>query len=798
MQNYRAGITCYEREKSMLKRLKFRQLLTRLLYFKSPYSGKHVTANNSFILGDWTVEPELGRISREGRQINLQPQVMGLLVYLSRHHKEVVSSEELLANIWEDRVVTSGSIYSCLRQLREALGDDAHNPSYIKTIPKHGYRLIAPITILENHKHVTRAGRGAKSTSEGMRFKSLRKVPMLIAIAGLALIVTAVFLFRLQAPVDSNDIAGIVPEKSIAVLPFIDMTPEQDHGWFSDGMSEEILNKLAQLPGLKVTGRTSSFLFRQSEEDLQSIGKKLGVAHLLEGSVRRDGDRVRITAQLIRAEDGFHIWSQVYDRDITDTIAIQEDISRNIANALMLQLSEDTNRANTTTVSIYPEYSAYELYLQALSLMDQNTKLTLMTAVTKLKKALEINSQFADAHVAIARAYSKLAFKGYYGDSWLNELRELSQPHLDQAFTIDPDNADAYVVQGELYLGDNRRRLQSHKKALSLNPNLYTAHMSLAVLKMGELVSWNETLPYLDRAIEIEPLSVEAATLRILFLGFIPHRWDEAEAVITNLKQRNPEHTDVKLMEAAWLLKIRGKPSEAVPILEDMLIFDPDNVFAKSYLTKAWYTLGETERAIKLPGGSIHWRYVLAPDREASLQQLNNEPNWDPDLDYGRRLLSAYAYSMLRDWQSTVDVLSQDSQDLDKFTELYIEDLALNHSPAMSLAVAYKALGNQALYEKFAAFEKNAVNIRTDNGKLHNIEYSRAMARFYAMEGNGYEAILELNRLITQGPNDPRELFHPAFDEIRDDPEFIKLEQLQRQRVNSERKKLGMAALPEI
>jgi TolB-like protein/DNA-binding winged helix-turn-helix (wHTH) protein len=759
-----------------------------------------VTANDSFILGDWTVDPDLGRISREGRQINLQPQVMDLLVYLATHHKEVVSTDELLANIWEDRIVTSSSIYSCLKQLREALGDDAQNPSYIKTIPKRGYCLIAKVEFPESHSEVTTASTAVDRAFWGNPFKSSRKSFVLAAVAGLAIIMAVVLLYEFRTPKHPEEKTDYVPEKSIAVLPFTDMTPELDHGWFSDGMSEEILNKLAQLPGLKVTGRTSSFLFRQPEEDLQSIGAKLGVAHLLEGSVRKDGERVRVTAQLIRAKDGFHIWSQVYDRDITDTIAIQDDISGSIANALKLQISDDkSQQPNVLTAAIHPEYSAYELYLQSRALMDQNTKLTLMSALSKLEKALRIDPRFANAHVAMARTYQKLTrFSGYYsGNSWPGEMKNLAQPHLDLALAIDPNNGNAYVVQGDIYVGEKQQALQAYKKALSLNPNLYKAHMSLGVLQLEELVSWNDIMPHLDRAIEIEPLSVEAAQLWVMFLSFIPHRWSEAETVIANLKQRSPELTDVKLIEAMWLLADRGQLSEAIPILEDILVLDPDNAWAKDLLTKAWYMLGETERAMKMPGGRIFWRYVLAPDREASLQQLRAEPEWDPNIDFGRRVLAAYAYVMLRDWQSAIDLLEPDSLDLDEFTDIHAQNLGQNVSPAMSLAVAYKGLGDQAMYEKFANFEKNAVNIRTDNGKLHNFEYSRAMARLNAMEGNGYEALLELNRLISKGPNDPRELLHPAFDAIHDDPGFVKLVQLQRQRVNEERGKLGLAALPD-
>ena len=150
---------------------------------------------------------------------------------------------------------------------------------------------------------------------------------------------------------------------------------------------------------------------------------------------------------------------------------------------------------------------------------------------------------------------------------------------------------------------------------------------------------------------------------------------------------------------------------------------------------------------------------------------------------------------MLRDWQSAIALLEKDSQNLNHFTNVYVGNLAQNESPAMSLAVAYKALGNQEMYKKFADLEKYAVNIRTDHGQLRNFAFSRAMARLFALEGETEKARLELKRLITLGPNDPRELLHPAFDEMRTTPEFKKLEVLQLERTNSERAAMNLTLL---
>jgi hypothetical protein len=151
---------------------------------------------------------------------------------------------------------------------------------------------------------------------------------------------------------------------------------------------------------------------------------------------------------------------------------------------------------------------------------------------------------------------------------------------------------------------------------------------------------------------------------------------------------------------------------------------------------------------------------------------------------------------MLRDWQSAIDLLASDALDLDELSKsMYVQNLAQNDSPAMSLATAYKNLGDKENFEKYAAFERKAVNIRTENGKLHNHQYSRAMARLDAMEGRPHEAMLELEYLITRGSMDPRELLHPAFDDIRDDPEFTRIADIHRQRVNAERTKLGLEPL---
>ena len=768
--------------------------MARLLNLDQVSNVERMENIGKFRLGQWLVDPQMGRISQADRQVELQPQVMDLLVFFAEHPGQVIGMDELHSNLWKDRIVTTASIYTSLKQLRAVLGDDARDPRYIKTIPKRGYQLIAAI----EQENETGPSEAPMDESHRDRAGRWNRVGITFLGASLVIALLAIFMLGKQEPGPKLRTTSWAPEKSIAVLPFTDMTPEHDHGWFSDGMAEETLNKLAQLPGLKVTGRQSSFSFRNSQSDLPTIGATLGVSHLLEGSVRRDGDQVRVTAQLIRVEDGFHVWSQEYDRNLSDSISIQDDISSSIADALALEMSTGLAPAS---VVVYPHFSAYELYLQSLDLIDQQTKQSLLAALDKLNKALGMEPDFTEAHVAIARVYRSLTnFTGFYKARSYGESDDLVRPHLERALAINPDLAEVQLLRGDMSDDPGEAR-QAYERALSLNPNLYQAHMRLAGLVMDELRPWSDCVVHLERALEIEPMSIEAATMMVLFLQRVPHRWAEAENLLVNLERRYPDSRAVQRTKAQWLMFVRGQPSAAVPILQDLLLTDADDGVAYGLLLRAWFMLGEIERGMEFRM-SPFWLFVLAPDRRESLREMAGfveEINtWPHESTYAHRMLYAYTYMMLREWQTAVDLLAEDMQDLDRLVTsmpAYVQQLALSEGPAMTLAVAYKNLGDQENFEKFAAFERVAVNARSGNGRLHNQEYSRVMARLDAMEGKPHQAILELRHLVANGVIDPRDLIHPAFDGLRDDPEFRELEQLQLQRINQQRRELGLEEL---
>lgn len=260
-------------------------------------------------------------------------------------------------------------------------------------------------------------------------------------------------------------------DKSIAVLPFVNMSSDPEQEYFADGISEELLNALAKVSDLKVAGRTSSFAFKGKNEDLLAIGKVLRVSHILEGSVRKSGNRIRITAQLIKVDDGFHMWSETYDRELTDIFTIQDEIST----AILAQLKIQLLGAQQTTVQT--DTRAYELYLLAKQRIYERNQLSLEMAVDLLSEATSIDPEFAPAFAQLGIA-TLLLSEYHYGDIPELEAGKSGTRYLEKALLLAPQNAEALAGMGLYYNSfelDNRKGDDTLRKALGINPNMIDA-----------------------------------------------------------------------------------------------------------------------------------------------------------------------------------------------------------------------------------------------------------------------------------------------------------------------------------
>jgi TolB-like protein/Flp pilus assembly protein TadD len=244
------------------------------------------------------------------------------------------------------------------------------------------------------------------------------------------------------APVPAPQ-AAAAPRLSIAVLPFVNMSADADNEYFSDGISEEILNALAKVDGLKVAGRTSSFHFKGKQASLQEIGTALGVAHVLEGSVRKQGDKVRITAQLIQVGDGYHLWSETYDGDLADVFELQERIARAITDGLKVVLQGAQAERLVDAGTSNPE--AYQLYLQASSIFNRRDRTRFLDAIAALQRAVQLDPTYARAFARLASMYVVLAS---YTDTDLRQAHEQSMRHASEALALEPRTAEAWAARG--------------------------------------------------------------------------------------------------------------------------------------------------------------------------------------------------------------------------------------------------------------------------------------------------------------------------------------------------------------
>jgi len=290
----------------------------------------------AFRLGDWTVDPLAQRLSRGGETIRLEPRTLRLLLCLAARRGQVVSADTLLDEVWPGVIVTPDSVYQAVTSLRRLLGDDPKQPAYIATVPRRGYRLIAAVQALPDK---TAASVGGPATSaakpEPLRVPRQGRGALMGSALALAVIllscgaISAYWLLR-----DHPAAQAARGTRSIAVLPFLDLTDKMNEEPFADGMTEELIDQLSKFPGMQVSAPTSSFYYKDKQVPVADIAKSLGVAYVLDGSVRKSGDTMRVAARLVRAADGFVVWSATYDRPLGDKLKVQDEIAGEAAKAL--------------------------------------------------------------------------------------------------------------------------------------------------------------------------------------------------------------------------------------------------------------------------------------------------------------------------------------------------------------------------------------------------------------------------------------------------------------------------------
>jgi len=453
---------------------------------------------DAFRLGPWLVEPNLNRVSSADAEVVLESKAMELLVYLAQRQGGVASTQEIIDAVWGGRAMGDNPVYKTVAKLRKALGDSTEAPRYIETIMKKGYRLVIPAETVQPIKQEVSGGapHNASIDENSSPPRSNQPVRLMVLASALALIAITAIALVLSRPGDarSSDYS-----KSVAVLPFANFSGEEDDAFFADGLAEEILNRLAQSPDLRVVARTSSFRFRDKARDIAEIGAALDAAYLIEGSVRRDGDKLRVVAQLIKAETGYHVWSENFDNTSANIFKIQDTIALAVANALDARLFAETAKEAPTG-----DIEAWEMYLEGKALWQRKGDGPIRASIRLFENAIARDPEFAEAWAALSEAWIVLP---EYDRSTRGEAIEKGRDAATRAIALNPKLAQPYL---SLAAYENQRNdfiagLDYTEKAFALEPHNTSvlSTMSFTYARAGWI---EEALVHSRNGVQRDPL----------------------------------------------------------------------------------------------------------------------------------------------------------------------------------------------------------------------------------------------------------------------------------------------------
>ena len=400
--------------------------------------------------------------------------------------------------------------------------------------------------------HAIQTSAGHQRTAVGRRMWVIAATVVAVLLAG------GYFLDKAwRSKHEATASTAVISDKSIAVLPFTDMSEKKDQEYFADGMAEEIIDLLVKIPGLKVISRTSSFQFKGKTEDLRNIGTQLGVAYVLQGSVRKSGDHLRVTAQLIEAQDGTHLWAQTYDRDLSDVLKMQDEIAVSLVRALQIEVSA----RDIASRPALRNTESYTLFLQGLHALDRFDQQGVERAVSDFERVLELDPSFAPAELGLANAYFVLGQYGFMPPAIAFEKDRLAS---ERALALDPNLAKAHARLGEIhrvYDWDWPAAEREIKQALALAPAdgdilFFASGLSLS---MGR---WDEALKQANAALAQDPLN-QPAYWNVTLAQSRRGRLEEAEAAARRSVEINPTGPFGHHLLGSMLLD-RGQPDAAL------------------------------------------------------------------------------------------------------------------------------------------------------------------------------------------------------------------------------------------
>jgi TolB-like protein/DNA-binding winged helix-turn-helix (wHTH) protein len=498
-----------------------------------------------FRLDDLVVDLGKAEVIRGVEKIPLPKLSFDLLVALINSAPSIVTHDALLQQVWPGLQVSPESVAQRVKLLRSALNDDSQQPRYVMGVRGRGYRLIP----LPERLGDSKSPESAPAQLRGMPSARRRSVVIAAVLVGIG--ITLAFYFWSSSH-GSGSSSVAMEDRSIAVLPFVDMSEKKDQEYFGDGMAEQIIDLLVKVPGIKTIGRTSSFQFKSKSEDLRSIAKQLGVTYVLEGSVRKSGERMRVTAQLVDSRDGTPRWSQTFDRDFIDVLKLQDEIAIKVVH----EVENDAALSYIVTRKTLRNPEAYSAFLQGMDTVDSEQ------ALSYFQRALDMDPQFADAASLISGRY---LFLGQSGGMPAPVAFEKARAAALLALTLDPAQSTAHRVLGDIHLDydwDWPAVEREYKLASALAFQGLGSTQGDSPQLALTLGHWDEALKIADKGVADDPLDPEC----YLWLGVVElrrGRLPEAEAAMRRNLELGPEFRFSHYILAVVLLA-RGEPDAAL------------------------------------------------------------------------------------------------------------------------------------------------------------------------------------------------------------------------------------------